>query len=178
MGLTITKRLVELMGGEIRVCSKVGEGSQFKFTIPYYPEGQVDVIQDQPEDRTGGKINEERTILIAEDNNMNRVLLRKVLEKMELNMVVIEAKDGMEAVKLAKQEMPNLIFMDLMMPEIDGYTANQIIKENSETRGIPVIAWTAKGMYEEEKRILTEFEGILRKPSQKESIKEIVARFL
>lgn len=178
LGLTISKRLVQLMGGDIEVHSQVGVGSVFSVALPYVPEKRTIKKNGLQDDKYLRKTRDETTILIVEDNVANRLLLRKMLERIDSKTIVVEAEDGREAVTLAKERSPDLIFMDLMMPNIDGYTANQMIKEDYETADIPVIAWTAKGMYDEETKILNEFDGILRKPSPKSQVKDIIANFL
>ena len=65
-----------------------------------------------------------------------------------------------------------------MMPQMDGYEANKRIKQHSDFSKIPVIAWTARGMLDEEEKILAEFDALLKKPSQIDELKEIIQRFV
>ncbi|MBL4649604.1 MAG: response regulator [Aureispira sp.] len=101
-----------------------------------------------------------------------------MLESIDNNIVVIEATNGLEALKLMEQTKPDLIFMDLMMPQMDGYETNRKIKRNPKFSKIPVIAWTARGMLDEEQKILVEFDALLKKPSQIKKLKEIIQRFV
>ena len=83
------------------------------------------------------------TILVAEDNEDSRLMLRLFLENLEYN--VIEAKNGEEAVRLAEQKVPDLILMDLNMPEMDGVTAATVIRNFTELSNVPIIAMSAYG---------------------------------
>ena len=84
------------------------------------------------------------TVLLVEDNEMNRDMLSRRLERRGYEVVV--AVDGLEGVEKAASATPDLILMDMSLPELDGWEATQRIKENEATRGIPVIALTAHAM--------------------------------
>lgn len=101
----------------------------------------------------------------------------KVLMWRLLGTNPLVADNGLKAIELANENLPDLTFMDLMMPVMDGFTANRILKENENTRHIPVIAWTAAGLKTDEEKIKSEFEVLLRKPSPTKEIIEIVKRF-
>lgn len=174
LGLSITKRLVELMGGTIHLESKVGLGSIFTATIPFEEVGHAgDSIMPV---ETGEQAVDKKmiSILIAEDNEYNRIMLKEVINNSE-NIKIIEAHNGEEAVRLTIQEKPDLIFMDLMMPVMDGYTANRKLKENPVTATIPVIAWTAAGLSDDEQTIKSEFDYFLRKPSSPQQILSLLS---
>ncbi|MBN8531762.1 MAG: response regulator [Alphaproteobacteria bacterium] len=94
-----------------------------------------------------------KKILIVEDNDLNLKLFRDLLEAH--GYVTVETKDGLEALRLAKAEMPDLILMDIQLPEISGLDVTRKIKEDSEIRAIPIIAVTAFAMKDDEEKILS-----------------------
>jgi CheY-like chemotaxis protein len=102
-------------------------------------------------------------VLLVEDNLMNKILVREILTLNGYD--IIEAKDGLEAIKLIVAYKPDLILMDIQLPEMDGFTATRIIKANSLTKDIPVIALTASAMKGDEEMILSSgFDGYMAKP--------------
>ena len=115
-------------------------------------------------------------ILIADDERGIRLLVREFLEQ---KFTVIEASDGQEATKIASKYKPTLILMDVLMPNVDGYTACSTIKMNSGTKTIPVIMVTALG--HELNRKLAESsgaDGYLVKPFLEEELLEIISEFV
>lgn len=93
-------------------------------------------------------------ILLAEDDEDNRDLVKFVMKKSQMNIDLLVAEDGKEAVEIALREIPDLILMDMQMPVMDGYQATQIIKANSTTAHIPIIAFTAQAKPEDKARTL------------------------
>ena len=91
-------------------------------------------------------------ILIVEDNEMNRDMLSRRLERKGFNVVM--AEDGQKGVDMSKSENPDLILMDLSLPKMDGWTATKHIKGNDELKSIPIIALSAHAMEEHKKRAL------------------------
>ena len=118
-----------------------------------------------------------KTILIVEDDPKNLTLFRDVLQVSGYS--TIEATDGKKGVELAKEKKPDLILMDIQMPEMDGLEAVRILKADATTSNILVIALTAFAMKGDKERMLeAEFDGYLAKPVDiKELLKE-VARYL
>jgi PAS domain S-box-containing protein len=177
LGLTISKRLVEIMGGTISVNSQVGKGSIFSITLPFLPaETVVDILEKQDHKLGQGVATPSSfLVLVVEDREENFIMIEEILRGM--NVQVLFADNGIDGVKMAIEKMPDLIIMDLMMPGINGFEANRKLKENESTRQIPVVAWTASGLWEDEERIQTEFQTLLRKPSSIKEIKEVVEMF-
>ncbi len=91
------------------------------------------------------------TILVADDNQMNLNLMKMILEREDYTVIL--ARDGEEAIELAKEKLPELIFMDIQMPKTNGLTAIKILKEYDGTKAIPIIAITAHSLTEDIKKI-------------------------
>ena len=130
LGLTICKKLVEAMSGDIRLLSRVGEGTHFTVELPAPPVQTIQVFarQEQPdgEDQSGDRFSKSLRILVAEDVEPSRMLLTIMLEQMGHAVTAVE--NGTQAVQVASVEDFDLIMMDLQMPEMDGATATQHIR--------------------------------------------------
>ncbi len=153
IGLSICKNLVRLMGGEIRVKSEFGKGSEFFFTVPFKPTGSPIIKQEVVfTARDLDKINfEGKTVLIAEDERTNLAFLRKVIER--TGAEILHASDGREAIDIfEKNNHIDLVLMDMMMPEVDGFEAAGIIKLIRPD--VPIIAQTALAMEGDAAKIL------------------------
>ncbi len=108
---------------------------------------------------------EKTRILVVEDNFMNKVLVKELLQVH--GYLVLEASNGKEAVDMAEAHMPDIILMDINLPEMDGMESTRIIKSRESTRGIPVLALTASAMKGDEEKFLKQgFDGYVPKPIQ------------
>jgi len=150
LGLTISKRLVELLGGTIMVDSDIDKGSTFYFTLPFEIVEKEE--SQEPKPFSASKYNwEDKTILIAEDENSNYELLKASINK--TNIKIIRAMNGEEAVDIVKKNKEiDIILMDIRMPKKDGYEATRLIK--SFRKDIPIISITAFAMTEDESKSL------------------------
>lgn len=171
LGLSITKAYVEMLGGNISVKSVVGKGSVFSFTIPL-------IIDEQDEAIVHTKIpalvqhTENEVILIAEDDNVNYLLLKKLIEYKKFT--VIRARNGQEAIDLCLHNQDiSLVFMDLKMPVLSGYEAFERIRLYRPE--LPVIAHTAYSSFEDREKIMQlGFTSYITKPLQKDKVFEIL----
>ena len=151
LGLAISKRLVELLGGSMRVESNVDEGSVFYFCLPYEPQKKETVKDSVPFSGSGydwtGK-----TILIAEDENSNFEVLKAAINR--TNIKIIRAFNGEEAVAIVKTDQTiDLVLMDIRMPKLNGYDATKQIKAFK--KDLPVVSITAYAMSEDESKSLS-----------------------
>lgn len=166
LGLPITKRLINLMNGDIKVHSKVGKGSLFTITIPEIPflrrlENMTNRFKLDP-----SKISfEKATVLIVDDIEENRRFLCDALKDKGLKL--LEAVDGQQAINVMHLEIPDLVITDIRMPQMNGYQLLSEIKKSFLFQHIPVIAYSASVMKEEKERIYnSEFADLLIKPVQ------------
>ena len=186
LGLAICKRFVQLMGGDIEIKSKLGEGTIVQFDILLgVAEKPVELTESLPQGRILGlKPNQPNNrILVVEDNWENRQLLLQIL--VPLGFEVIEATNGQEAIELWESEQPNLILMDMRMPVMDGYEATKIIKQKILDNPIKnknktaIIALTATAFNEDRKFILElGCNDFIRKPFQEDILLNKIARYL
>jgi len=142
LGLTISRRLVELMGGTLTLVSKPGKGTIFTLLLP-----DIAILSEPARTQKEQFIDinkiqfSESRILIVDDNYENRKLLVDLFENSPVK--VMEAMNGIEAIELATKFHPDLILMDLRMPEMNGYEATNMLKKQDRTKDIPVIALSA-----------------------------------
>ncbi len=172
LGLSISKRLSTMMGGDISVESKNGA----KFTVHLY---NIDISSLESENTQSTSLAQEiefvkAKILVVDDIENNRELIIKNFEG--TNIEVVSANDGMEAIEKFQSEEPNLILMDIRMPNMDGYEASKQIKLHS---NVPIVALTASVMQDEKERFKSEnFDGYLRKPILKNELFHELSRFI
>lgn len=182
LGLPIVKSLVDRMGGTIEVESEEGKGTRFimKFSFPVSLENQVREKEKQNIPDITEKL-EGKRILLAEDNELNAEIAETVLE--ETGIKVKHVEDGIQCIEELKK-MPekyyNVILMDVQMPNMDGYTATQRIRDLDDSRAeIPIIAMTANA-YDEDRRKAQEagMDGFLAKPLDVDEMMRLLAQII
>lgn len=182
LGLPIVKSLVDRMGGTIEVESEEGKGTRFimKFSFPVSLENQVREKEKQNIPDITEKL-EGKRILLAEDNELNAEIAETVLE--ETGIKVKHVEDGIQCIEELKK-MPekyyDVILMDVQMPNMDGYTATQRIRDLDDSRAeIPIIAMTANA-YDEDRRKAQEagMDGFLAKPLDVDEMMRLMAQII
>lgn len=164
LGLTITKKLVTLLRGDISVTSKLNKGSTFRIILPQVGiSDDLDKVKKEETIDTDTIIFEKATVLIVDDIESNRKYLSGIFKDTQIN--AIEAEDGEEALELTKKIKPQIILTDIKMPKMNGFELVKAIREDKNIKHIPVIANSASVMKQEREKILnSEFDGLILKP--------------
>jgi len=177
LGLTITKHLVAIMGGNISLESEPGKGSIFRVLLPgIRVTALVAGGNEEGDEIFESVIFQGSTVLMVEDIESNRQVIAGLLDPYHL--VVAEAVNGLEGIDMARIVHPDLILMDMQMPVMDGYEATRRIKADPDLKHIPVVALTASALKEDARSILELCDGYLRKPVSKRILLRELARFL
>lgn len=179
LGLAITKKFVELQGGEIWAESKLGEGTSFKFKITYLDSGEKEVVEIEKDEQALHTVFEpsEQSILIVEDNYMNRKYITTLMNKWQIKFDV--AINGREGWEMAQQNNYDLIFMDISMPEMDGYQATKLIRNNKNlNQNTPIIALTASAIISKREQALSSgMTDYLPKPFDPNQLLELILKY-
>jgi PAS domain S-box-containing protein len=167
IGLVMSKRLVELMGGVIGVKSTVGQGSVFWFELNSTVEPQLEADTTHPAATAPTPVRHgapQRTLLYVEDNPANLKLVEQLIARRP-DMRLLSAKDGNTGIELARAHQPEVILMDINLPGISGIEALKILREDPATAHIPVVALSANAMPRDiEKGLQAGFFRYLTKP--------------
>jgi len=189
LGLAICKKMLELLGGEIKANGQLGEGTTITFFIPLKTVdgssvsdrqqlfGKDSAIEQISTNKVSTK-NESNLpkVLVAEDDESNRATIRMILEH---KYQLIFAEDGKEAVEKYFSTSPDIVLMDIMMPVMDGYHAFTKITRNSTGSVAPIIALTAKAMKNDRDDLLSfGFTDYVSKPIDDELLCEIIEKYL
>jgi signal transduction histidine kinase/DNA-binding NarL/FixJ family response regulator/HPt (histidine-containing phosphotransfer) domain-containing protein len=184
LGLSICRRLVEQMGGEIRAESRLGYGSTFQFelslpicTAPTSQAGEEDgstALLRMRIDESGRALR----ILIVDDNRTNRLVAARMFQEFEVD--IVEAADGLEAIDAVEKHEFDLIFMDMRMPEMDGLTATSIIRASGgRLASVPIVAFTANAFADDQDACMRAgMNDFVAKPVRKKFLVQAALRAL
>ena len=170
IGLSICKRLVAIMNGNIRVESQTDQGTLFEVTLPLQRHAQPTECSGKLRDTT------KPHVLIVEDNLVNRQILRKMLEK--LNCRVSIATDGLEAIDRVEDEKPDLVLMDCQMPVMDGFQSSERIRARYSEKELPIVAVSANAMTKDRLRCFdVGMNDFLKKPVSLHDLESAIHRW-
>ncbi|MBL4281020.1 ATP-binding protein [Vibrio fluvialis] len=179
LGLAITKHLVELMGGSIKVNSKLGEGSLFTISIPLESRSTSAANENAgqlSDTKTYDALDNSKHILVVEDTKTNQMVIQLLLNRMGYNVTI--ANNGQHAIELIEKNSSfDLIFMDISMPIMDGIQATRILRSQRLTT--PIIALTAHSMNSDHQNCLAAgMNDIVLKPIRSKELQRISDRYL
>lgn len=179
LGLVISQHLVRHMGGEIKVTSSPGKGSEFTFEVEL-PIDKTPLPDSSVPFKTFTRTLEpgrSARILVADDDRVNHMVFKQMIGLLGHETVAV--KNGQEAVNSAQNEAWDLILMDVQMPVMDGVEATRILRNDPATASIPIIAVTASIMSEEQTHYLKSgFSAVLPKPLRRETLKTCLDHWL
>jgi len=182
LGLSISQRIVEAMGGQVQVISRAGSGSTFFFELdlPLASTGVPRPLSDSEFGSLGGDMSLHGTVLLVEDNMVNRLIAVEMLRSFGLE--VIEAEDGAQALTLLDQQSVDLVLMDIHMPVLDGYAATQKARKRETALRlprVPIVALTANAFEEDTRRSLeVGMDAHLAKPYSRVQLHKVLQRWL
>lgn len=170
IGLTLTKALVDKMGGTVVVESELAKGSVFTVDIPWRKGGAISLPNKTPDARS--VLDSGKQILIVEDNPVNQMTLRAMVKK--LGYEVVTANNGQEALSVCNEQAFDCILMDCQMPIMDGFEATRRLREgNTGNAKTPIVAVTANAMSQDRERCLTAgMNDYIKKPVSKDLLGE------
>ncbi|TWX55719.1 ATP-binding protein [Colwellia hornerae] len=181
LGLCLSEQLAKLMSGKISVTSTLNKGSTFTLVLPCKQLESIQLADIPPTKIVACALTAvareskfEGQVLLADDHDDNRRLIARLLTS--LGLEVLSASNGREAVELCLKSNPNLILMDIQMPEMDGIEAFKVLRQKGCLR--PIVALTANAMsHEVDKYLALGFDGHLKKPIERKLFIATIAKY-
>ena len=175
LGLAITESLAELMGGKITVISDYGKGSTFKFVVVEEIVNKESNLVVNEQTTLNYETFEGKKVLVVDDSKLNLKVAENVLKNFKISTETVTS--GLECLSCVKSKKYDIIFMDIMMPNMSGVEVLKKLRE--EKVNIPVIALTADAIEGQEEKYISEgFDGYLSKPIDKTKLKVILNKYL
>ena len=185
LGMSIAQHLLHLMGSEMQIESEYGKGSIFSFKLKQKVLNESALGDFRERFRRASKINAYRTpfiapqakILVVDDYNMNLKVFRNLLKKTQIK--IVEAERGAECLRLLEKQKFDMVFLDHMMPEMDGVETLQKIRQKGLCEGVPIIMLTANAIVgDREKYIGMGFDDFLSKPIMPDKLDKMILTYL
>jgi len=174
LGLTIVKKLVSILGGEIKLESVEGKGSSFSFELQLKADGKLLQDEEKPKQYDDATLKNKK-ILIVEDNKINQMVSKKMLESKGIHCEIID--NGEDAIKIVKNNKFDMVLMDVHLPGINGTIATKEIREFDEKT--PIIALTAISLNENREMLLSfGMNDVITKPFVPEEFYTTIAKYI
>lgn len=184
IGLAISNKILALMGSKLQLISYPGSGSIFYFYLKLQADhtftGETAQANTKLSEDAAQKLRKTNaSILVVEDNSVNMLLTKTIIHKLMPRAAIIEAGNGLDAVKICRHRMPDMILMDIQIPELNGYEATFKIREMERKGRVPIIALTAGNISgEREKSMAAGMDDFLSKPIVEASLSEKLRKWL
>lgn len=177
LGLAISKRILEVLGSKLDVSSEVGKGSKFSFSLNLEEIEDFTTISDLKTDKIIGYQGKKLTVLIADDNEINRDILKQMLTPLGFN--ILEADDGQKCYDLTMTKKPSIVLLDLKMPILNGFETCKKIRNTESVTSIPVIAFSASVFSStKNKSIGAGCNDFLTKPIKEDELLSVISKNL
>jgi CheY-like chemotaxis protein len=173
----LQKKIIDLMGGELKVKSILGKGTTFTVVLTLKESENIIASKTEEMKQIIGYRGERKTILIADDNQNNSDILEGMLSPIGFSLIIVD--DGEKAVSKTLENKPDLVLMDMIMPNMDGFEAIQKIRANDEFMDLPIIALSASVLkHEQESTLTVGSNDFLAKPFKIESLLDKIQFYL
>lgn len=175
LGLQISKKLLKILGSDIKVNSQINNGSEFYFTIDFKEYSPFKESKNDTEKVSKNDLFKNIKIAVVDDNKVNLVLTKKILETKGMQVTIFE--NPIKAIDGIKKNLFELVLMDIHMPPIDGYEATKIIREFN--TNIPIIALTASSLQDNKERaIKAGMNDFINKPYVQKDFFDIISKYV
>lgn len=185
LGLSISNKILEKWNSKIEVNSIHGEGSNFNFTITFeIPKSSKNDKKNSNHSNQivnfeTNKFSQKLNILIVEDNMINMLLCKKMIQSILPNSTIFQAENGQKALEILDKELVNLILLDIQMPEKNGYETTLEIRKNEKLKNLPIIALTAGIMVGEKEKCLDYgMDDYISKPFKLTELQTIINKYI
>jgi len=176
LGLTITRRLVEMLEGKITVTSTLGQGSTFSLVFSQIIVAETKTPTQSPIIEESFRQFQPAKILVIDDISSNLALIQSYFSGTSHHLILLQ--DSTQALAIAQQELPDIVLLDMRMPNMDGHAVAEALKQDPKTHSIPIIILTASSLNRTQKQMATLCQGFLSKPVSRQQLITTLKPFL